>query len=205
VRPKPARIIGQKTRMKPLVSHALLCFILAGGATDAAAQAPAPAKSGHAKRPAATSESARAAQAVTAFRKAEGLGPVTSDPALVRAAEFQANGMAARGEMSHEVVGSFPSRLKSAGVRAFMASENVAMGQTDLADAMASWKASAGHRKNLLMKGATRIGLARATGQGARGPTLYWAMVLAGPEPRPNEPPPGAAVMPFGGPVWFGN
>jgi uncharacterized protein YkwD len=176
-------------------------WIVACGAAFAAQAANA----AQAKRPAAPSESARAALAVTAFRKAEGLGPVTSDPMLVRAAAFQASGMAAHGEMSHEVVGSFPSRLKAAGVRAYVASENVAMGQVDLADAMASWKASAGHRKNLLMKGATRIGFARATGQGARGPTLYWAMVLAGPEPRPDEPPPGAAVMPSGGVRWFGN
>jgi uncharacterized protein YkwD len=152
--------------------------------------------------PPARGESAQAAASITAFRGAQALGPVVSDPQLVKAAEAQARGMAAAGQMSHDVAGSFSSRIKAAGIRAYAAAENVAMGQASLAEALADWQKSAGHRKNLLLSAATRIGLAKAVGQGPRGAVQYWALILAGPEPRADQPPPGAATMPT---MWFGN
>ncbi|WP_146140244.1 CAP domain-containing protein [Alsobacter soli] len=164
-----------------------------------------PAHSAAAAKKAAAprSEAAAMAAAISAFRKGEGLGAVTADPALDKAAAHQAGGMAAAGQMSHEIAGSFPSRLKLAGIRAYAASENVAMGQHSPTEALEDWKKSSGHRKNLLMSAATRIGFARATGPGPRGPVQYWALILAGPEPRPNQPPPGAAVMPTT--FWWGH
>ncbi|GGH06766.1 hypothetical protein GCM10007036_01240 [Alsobacter metallidurans] len=168
----------------------------------ALAASPPGAFAAQARKNAAPSESAAMAAWISAFRKAEGLGPVTADPTLVRAAAAQALGMARAGQMSHEIAGSFPSRLKAAGVQAYAASENVAMGQTSPAEAFEGWKASSGHRKNLLMSGATRIGFAHAPGPGPRGTVQYWALVLAGPEPRADQPPPGAAVMPG---FWWGS
>jgi uncharacterized protein YkwD len=128
-------------------------------------------------------EAAAAARAVSAFRAANGLGPVVADPKLVRAAKAQADAMAQANTMSHSVGGSFPSRLSAAGIAASAAAENIAVGQADLAEAMRAWENSSGHRKNMLMSSATRIGLAK-TYAGSRP---YWAMILAAPDPPPRE------------------
>ncbi len=91
-------------------------------------------------------ESAAAAVEVSRFRKENGMGPVVSDAQLVAAARAQADAMARAGVMSHEIGGSFSSRIRKAGIQAGAASENVAMGQTSLRETMDSWKASSGHR-----------------------------------------------------------
>ena len=124
-----------------------------------------------------------AAQAVNVFRRENGLGPVSDDSALLRAAQKQADAMAAAGVMSHDVAGGFSSRMASAGIRAGAAAENVAMGQRSLAEVMEDWKKSSGHRKNLLMTSVTRVAVAQRKGGDGK---LYWAMVLAAPEPAPR-------------------
>lgn len=153
------------------------------------------------RQPAAgPSESQAAALSITQFRKASGLGPVSSDPQLVAAARTHAETMARSGVMSHDIGGSFPSRVRQAGIRAGYVSENVAMGQTSLQEVMASWKASSGHRANLLSRTATRIGLARTGGAGGR---QFWALILASPEPRPGQPPQGEYQW-GSSPPWLG-
>ncbi|MCP8940585.1 CAP domain-containing protein [Alsobacter sp. SYSU M60028] len=146
---------------------------------------PAAAKAVTAK---STSLSDASATAISVFRRANGLGPVKSDPQLAAAARTQAQAMAAAGVMSHDVGGGFSSRIRQAGIRAGVASENVAMGQASLGEVMESWKASPGHRANLLSRSATRIGLARVDGAGGRP---FWALILASPEPLPGRPPQG--------------
>ncbi len=162
-------------------------------AAPAFARDPAPA---HAKaaKPAATSP---AAQAVNAFRRENGLGPLSDDPALQRAAQKQADAMASAGVMSHDVAGGFSSRMQAAGIKAGAAAENVAMGQRSLAEVMEDWKNSSGHRRNLLMASATRLGVAQRVGADKR---LYWAMVLAAPEPAPRT----AGAQAGGGFTWGG-
>jgi uncharacterized protein YkwD len=125
-----------------------------------------------------SAESLAAAQAVTAFRAANGLAAVVSDPAVSRAAKAQADAMAKANTMSHEIGGTFPTRLQAAGIGAAAAAENIAVGQADLAEAMKAWETSSGHRKNLLMSSATRVGLAKSYGGGRP----YWALILAAPE-----------------------
>src|SRR4029453_12820730 len=94
----------------------------------------------------------------------------------------QANAMAARGMISHDVAGSFKSRIQHANLG--QAGENVAMGQKNWSDALRAWKSSPGHNRNLLMPGATRVGVAVTYGSGPK-PRAYWAMVIAGgPETR---------------------
>lgn len=119
------------------------------------------------------------------FRRENGLGPVADDAMLLRAAQRQADAMASAGVMSHNVAGDFSDRMKQAGVKAPAAAENVAMGQRSLGEVMADWKSSSGHRSNMLMSSVTRIGVAQRTGAGGR---IYWAMVLASPEPQPRVP-----------------
>lgn len=150
-----------------------------------------PAKARHEARYAAprpkgepvSADSMAAAQVVSAFRAANGLPAVVADPALTRAAKTQADAMARANTMSHEIGGTFPSRLSAAGIGAAAAAENIAVGQADIAEAMKAWETSSGHRKNMLMANATRVGLARANGGGR----LYWALILAAPELQRRE------------------
>jgi uncharacterized protein YkwD len=149
-------------------------------------------------------ESVAAAQEVSRFRQENGLGAVVSDAQLVAAARIQADAMARAGVMSHDIGGSFASRIRKAGIQAGSAAENVAMGQVSLKEAMESWKASSGHRSNMLARSATRIGLARANGAGGRP---FWALILASPEPKPGQRPPGEDRGPFQwgpAPPWSG-
>lgn len=170
--------------MRPLVlaAAALAALLLLPPAPAQAATHQARPAQEAARKPARLSPAARA---VTAFRQENGLGPVADDPALQRAAQRQADAMAAAGVMSHGVAGDFSGRMRQAGIRASTAAENVAMGQRSLAEVMDDWKASSGHRANMLMGSATRIGVASRAGTGGR---LYWAMVLAAPEPAAAAP-----------------
>ena len=97
-------------------------------------------------------------------------------------AERQAEAMAASGTISHDVGGSFSSRLAASGIDNVMAGENVGAGYANFAEALAGWRASPGHNENLLMSGATRFGVGLAKTPGA-GYGTYWAMEVAD-EPR---------------------
>jgi uncharacterized protein YkwD len=163
---------------------------LAFAAALALAFAAGPGPASQASQPAATptrkpkaeklpADSVAAARAVSSLRAAQGLPPVKADAMLTRAAEEQASAMAAATTMSHSVAGDLGSRLRRAGSSASSAAENVAMGQRDLSEVMASWTQSSGHLSNMLMPSISRIGLARRKGADGR---LYWAMVLAAPE-----------------------
>ncbi len=169
---------------------ALAALLFLGAAPPSVAQsAPRP-------KPAGALSSAAAAD-VNRLRSAAGLAPVAADPALARAAEAHARAMRDAGTMSHDVGGSFSSRLAAAGIRTTQAAENIAAGQRTLAEAMASWTASSGHRANMLTRGVARIGVARADGPG--GP--FWAMILAAPEPPPRR---AGEAFPASGVIFFG-
>ncbi|MDJ1157234.1 CAP domain-containing protein [Chelatococcus sp. SYSU_G07232] len=126
-----------------------------------------------------------AAATISRFRASQGLGAVKVDDVLNAAARQQAEAMAANGKLSHNVAGSFDSRMQAMGFKWGYSAENLGMGYDDLAEAVAGWQASPGHRKNLLMPQATRIGLARARS----GRTNYWALVLASPDMTPDGRP----------------
>lgn len=143
-----------------------------------------------------------AASMVSRIRAAHGLGSVRIDPALTRAAERQAQSMAAAGVLSHDVGGSFGARMKAAGLGHVPAAENVGAGHRSLQAAIESWGRSPGHQANLLMRGVTRIGVARVDAPG-KPYGVYWAMVLAA-----DDAPAGRAIsslsLPFGLGVLLG-
>lgn len=119
-----------------------------------------------------TSEAAEAAALISAYRVSRGLSPVTVDGTLNRAAEHQARVVAAAGALDH---GDFPSRMDAFGVMGYSA-ENLTAGRQSVTEAVASWKASPPHNRNLLMPQARHVGLARADATG--GYRRYWALVL---------------------------
>jgi len=119
---------------------------------------------------------ATAAELISSFRRSHGEGTVTVDPTLNRIALEQARAMAAKNTLDHGVLGSFSSRIEPS--RAGSAAENIAYGYETFPKTLDQWINSSGHRKNLLLHNASRIGIASA--KDASGKRTYWAMEIAG-------------------------
>ncbi len=120
-----------------------------------------------------------AAAAISAYRVQHGLSPVVVDPTLVKAAAFQAGNNARHGQLSHEIGGSFTSRMASVGLAKSWAAENLSAGSETLDQVLARWKASPEHNKNMLLPQIRRIGIARVDAPGTRY-KRFWALVMAG-------------------------
>lgn len=120
-----------------------------------------------------------AARVITAIRAENGLGPVATDPGLNAVAEEYADALAAAGVVSHNVGGRFSERIRGRGYA--NAAENLGGGYRSLDEAMAFWVASPGHFANLLLPGATHIGIATAF-DAASPYRNFWVLILAQPE-----------------------
>ena len=120
-------------------------------------------------------EAADYAGAISAFRRAHGLPAVKSDSRLDAVALKQARAMAASGSVSHSVGGSFVTRVAS--LRKHLAAENIGAGFLTFSDMLKQWEDSTGHRENLLMAGARRVGVATVTNS-ASPYRKFWAMVI---------------------------
>jgi Uncharacterized protein with SCP/PR1 domains len=115
------------------------------------------------------------AEMISNYRLQHGEGRVTPDSTLSRIAREQAAAMAARDVLDHGVLGSFSSRVASS--KSERAAENIAFGYDSFPKTLDQWIGSPEHRKNLLMHGASKVGVASA-----KSPTTgrtYWAMVIA--------------------------
>ena len=123
------------------------------------------------------------ADLISGFRLRHGEVRVVRDATLHRIALEQARAMAAKNDLSHEVLGPFTRRIAPA--RAGRAAENIAYGYESFEKTLGQWIDSSGHRKNLLLHNASRVGIASA--RDASGKRTYWAMVIAGDyEPKPK-------------------
>jgi uncharacterized protein YkwD len=120
------------------------------------------------------------AEMISNYRLQHGEGRVTSDATLNHIAHEQAAAMASKNLMDHDVLGPFSSRVAPSKAR--RTGENIAYGYDSFSKTLDQWINSSGHRQNLLMHGATKVGVASATS----GRT-YWAMVIAGDYERPRS------------------
>lgn len=114
--------------------------------------------------PATTPADGRAiVDATNAARRREGLALLREDTRLDRAAQIQAEQLAATGRLEHELKKvAFPTpvdRLKAAGYEWAAYGENIAEGQRTAEDVVASWMKSPAHRANILDAGFTEIGV----------------------------------------------
>src|SRR3954470_17903941 len=116
------------------------------------------------------------ADLISGFRLKHGEVRVVRDATLDRIALEQARAMAAKNDLSHEVLGPFTRRIAPA--RAGRAAENIAYGYESFEKTLGQWIDSSGHRKKLLLHNASRVGIASA--KDASGKRTYWAMVIAG-------------------------
>ena len=124
------------------------------------------------------------AEQISSFRLKHGEVRVVRDATLDRIAMEQARAMAAKDELSHDVLGPFGRRVAPA--KAGSAAENIAYGYDSFEKTLGQWIDSSGHRRNLLLRNASRVGIASA--RNASGKRTYWAMVIAGDyEPKPGK------------------
>jgi uncharacterized protein YkwD len=110
------------------------------------------------------------AQDLNSFRRAYGLNALRPSTVLMGAAYEHAHDMAQRHYLDHN---GFRARL---GPIASAAAENVAYGCATQACAIRMWIHSPGHRRNMLMRGVSRYGIASATASDGR---RYWVLELA--------------------------
>jgi uncharacterized protein YkwD len=132
---------------------------------------------------------------INAYRKSNGLPPVQLDPKLMAVAANHAKRMAAANKLDHVLrgEGSFAKRLSAGGYDAAAAVENIGAGYHNLNEAFSGWRNSPHHRRNMLNKDVTAMGIAVAYNKASKFKD-FWCLVMA----RPDEKRPVAG--PDGGP-----
>lgn len=128
-------------------------------------------------------DAASAASMISGYRSNNGLGAVKVDPDLMRLAQAQAQAIASRDKLDHNVTRAFKDRLKADGYRAKAAAENISAGYHTLAEAFSGWRDSPPHRANMLLAGATHMGIAAVYVPQSKY-KVFWALILAAPEER---------------------
>jgi uncharacterized protein YkwD len=134
-------------------------------------------------QPGAQLDAATAASMISGYRSNNGLTAVSIDSELMKMAQTQAQAMASRDQLDHNVIRSFNERLKAQGYRARNAAENIGAGYHTLAEAFSGWRDSPGHRANMLLEGATRMGIAAVYAPKSKY-KVFWALILAAPDDR---------------------
>ncbi|MGO4388453.1 CAP domain-containing protein [Microvirga sp. 2YAF29] len=119
-------------------------------------------------------DGAMARDMIGAYRRNNGLGPLTIDPDLQALAEAEAQAMASADKPSS--TDAVKARLSSAGFAAPGA--NLSAGYHTLAEAFSGWRESPQHNRVLLDRSATRIGIATAYTPNSKY-KVYWALVVA--------------------------
>ena len=124
---------------------------------------------------AVTATAADYAGAISAYRRAHKLPAVKLDSRLSAVALKQARAMAATGTVSHSAGGNFAARV--APLRKSRAAENIGAGFLSFSEMLKQWEESSGHRENLLMMRARRVGVASV--DNPKSPyRKFWAMVI---------------------------
>jgi uncharacterized protein YkwD len=126
-------------------------------------------------------DAATAASMISGYRGNNGLTAVSVDPELMKLAQAQAQAMAGRDKLDHNVIRAFDARLKGQGYRARTAAENIGAGYHTLAEAFSGWRDSPPHRANMLLNGATRMGIAAVYAPKSKY-KVFWALILAAPD-----------------------
>ncbi len=119
--------------------------------------------------------------AINGVRKANGQAPWSYNASLERAAKSQANLMAAKDQLSHNLGVTLRERVTAAGYLGAVG-ENLAGGQRSLEQAIQGWMNSGGHRSTLLSPKFTEFGLAVTRVGGGRKSRMgiYWALIAGG-------------------------
>jgi uncharacterized protein YkwD len=135
--------------------------------------------------------------AVNEARRANGNHkPMTYNGMLEAAARSQANLMASKDQLAHNLGVTLRERVSAAGYEGAVG-ENIAGGQQTLQQAIEGWLNSPGHRATLLSDKFTEFGLAVARVGGGRKSRygIYWCFIAGGPfSAWLNQPDTGATT-----------
>jgi len=118
---------------------------------------------------------------INAVRKANGQPAWAYNDKLAAAARFQANLMASKDTLSHDLGVTLRQRVTDAGYIGAVG-ENVAGGQKSLEIAIEGWMNSPGHRSTLLSNKFVEFGLgvARVGGDRKSRYGIYWSLIAGG-------------------------
>jgi uncharacterized protein YkwD len=134
-------------------------------------------------QPGAELDAAAAQSMISGYRQNNGLSPVTLDPTLTRLAQEQAKVMAARDKLDHSAGRPFQERIRASGFDAKVAAENISAGYHTIAEAFSGWRDSPQHRANMLLHGATRMGIAAVYAPNSKY-KVFWSLILAAPDDK---------------------
>jgi len=165
------------------ISAALLVLLMVGGCADTQVPKGEPSFYRNLAQPGAELDAGSAASMISGYRANNGLPAVALDPELMQLAQTQAEVMAKRDKLDHGAGKPFVQRLKASGYDAKRAAENVSAGYHTFAEAFSGWRDSNPHRANMLLAGATRMGIA-AVYTPASKYKVYWALILAEPDEK---------------------
>jgi len=160
-----------------------LAFACLAGCADTGVPKAQPSFYRNLAQPGAELDAAAAASMISGYRANNGLPAVALDPELMRLAQVQAEVMAKRDKLDHGAGKPFVQRLKTSGYDARTAAENISAGYHTLAEAFSGWRDSSPHRANMLLAGATRMGIA-AVYTPASKYKVYWSLILAEPDDK---------------------
>ncbi|HEV7505121.1 MAG TPA: CAP domain-containing protein [Thermoanaerobaculia bacterium] len=118
--------------------------------------------------------------AVNAERKRAGSPPLAANAKLDQAAQRHAADMLARHYFAHESPEghSVRERSKDAGYDWRAIGENIAEGQTSVAEVMTTWMHSPGHRRNILDRNFKEFGVGLALGKSGGGYKVEWVQTF---------------------------
>jgi uncharacterized protein YkwD len=169
----------------PLFRLLVLSFLLPvlGGCADNNVPKSEPSFYRNLAQPGAQLDAAAAASMISGYRANNSLPVVALDSDLMRLAQAQAEMMAKRDKLDHGAGKPFVQRLKASGYDAKRAAENISAGYHTLAEAFSGWRDSNPHRANMLLAGATRMGIAAVYTPSSKY-KVYWAMILAEPDDK---------------------
>lgn len=120
-------------------------------------------------------------RAINEVRRQNGAKAIAYSATLANAARTQANLMATKDELSHNLGPTLRERVTAAGFKGAVG-ENVAGGHKTLEAAIQGWLDSPRHRNTLLTNRFTQFGLAVARVPSGRKSRygVYWALVMGG-------------------------
>src|SRR5262245_37102182 len=175
---------GEHVPIRPIYfAIPLMGLAVLGGCADNFVPKSEPSFYRNLAQPGAQLDAAAAASMISGYRANNGLPAVELDSDLMRLAQIQAEVMAKRDKLDHGVGKPFVKRLKASGYNAKRAAENISAGYHTLAEAFSGWRDSSPHRANMLLAGATRIGIAAVYTPGSKY-KVYWAMIIAEPDDK---------------------
>jgi uncharacterized protein YkwD len=171
------------SRFRLLASACALVLAACSGLSEREPPAGEPSFYRNLAVPNAELDAAAAASMISGYRQNNGLGTVTLDPTLMQMAQEQARNMAARNKLDHNVSRPFSERIARSGFDAKAAAENISAGYHTIAEAFSGWRESPPHNANMLLKGATRMGIAAVYTPSSKY-KVFWALILAAPDDK---------------------